>query len=141
MRQRLAHVVNSQRRNGGAGQRFHFDTGFVRDAHMAIDNGRIILQFNRYFAALKPERMTEWDQLVGTFCGHGARDNRGLENGPFGGVNIVTLYGLPDFSGQQHAGTGMGKAQGNGLVGYIDHGRAIFIIYMRKHGGIASYRY
>ena len=69
MRQCLAHVVNGQGGNAGAGEGLHFNAGFVMHTHGAADHGRIAVEINGDAAALEAERVTDRAlKLVGETC-------------------------------------------------------------------------
>jgi hypothetical protein len=55
VRQRLAHVVNGQRRDAGAGEGLHFDAGLVVHAHRAANHGRVAFEVDDHAAALEAQ--------------------------------------------------------------------------------------
>ena len=62
VRQSFAHIINGECCDRRAGQRLHFDTGFVMHTTGAVDNRLVTFDppyDNRNFAVLKAQRMTK----------------------------------------------------------------------------------
>ena len=81
VRQRLAHVVDGERGDGRAGQRFHLHAGAMRRAHRAVDGELACVRpVDRDAAAVDRQRMAERDQFVGALDRHRAGDDRGVDD-------------------------------------------------------------
>ena len=77
--------------------------------------------------------MAEGNQLTGALGAHRAGDDRGLEHGALGGLDIATGKGSTDDRRQNHAGPRMCSAAGHGLAADIHHGGLILVIHMGQH--------
>src|SRR5688572_25775055 len=68
MRQRLAHVVNRQRRNTGSSESLHLDARLVMHGHRAPNHRVIAIHIDGERALLDSQRMTKRNQLVRALC-------------------------------------------------------------------------
>jgi hypothetical protein len=73
VRHGLEHVINGQRGDTGARQRFHFHPGLMMHLAFAVDDDVSVLQFNGDLAIIETKRMTEWNQFVGLLGSAGRR--------------------------------------------------------------------
>src|SRR3954470_2186864 len=64
VRQRLAHVVDRQRRNARPSQCLHLDSSLVMHGYRAANDSIVAIHIDGELAVLDAERMTERDQLV-----------------------------------------------------------------------------
>ena len=91
VRQRLDHVVDGERGNGRAGERFHFDAGLVLDATRALDDGRVVDEADVDRALFEAERMTERNEFVRALGSHDARDDRRREHRALAACDLVAF--------------------------------------------------
>lgn len=89
VRQRFAHVVDRQRSNASAGERFHFYAGFMMNRHCTVNDRFIVLHIDMQFAVFNTERMTEGYQLMGALGSQRAGDDRGVKHRSLAGAEVL----------------------------------------------------
>jgi hypothetical protein len=135
MRQRLAHVIDRQRRDRGAGKSFHLDTGPVMDRDRAADHGLVVvLHLDGDVAAVERERVAERDQLVRALGCHHASDDRGVEDRPFLRREACLRQCACHGGGEAHPGFSDGAARGRGLSAHVHHRRPAICIDVCQSG-------
>src|ERR1044071_6600724 len=95
-----------------------------------LSGGRIRLYLD--LAVVEWKRMTERDELAGSFCAHHAGDDRALKNRAFFRRDLSIAQEGRELGGQRDKSNGMRAPAGHGLVAHIDHRRPILRIEVRK---------
>src|SRR3546814_10427307 len=74
--------------------------------------------------AVDGQRVAERDQFMGALDGHGAGDDRGLDDAALGALQPAGAQLRRDGRRELHPAFGDGFARGDGLGGHVNHGGA-----------------
>jgi hypothetical protein len=133
VRQRLAHVVHRQRRDRGAGQRFHLHAGAVGGGDGAFDPQLALgVPVDGDAAAVDRQRMAERDQFMRALHRQGTGDDRGFDDAALGAPQPAGAQLRGDGGREAHAAFGHGRARGHRLGRDIDHCRPAIAVDVRQ---------
>ena len=85
------------------------------------------------FAVLEPERVAKRDQLMGTFGGHHACNDRGLKYRSLRRIDITVRQRIPDRFRKIDYGLRPRRPLACGLCTDIHHARLVAVVDMGKH--------
>jgi hypothetical protein len=135
----FTHVVQCERGDRRAGERFHLDAGFRVGLRAAGDENfrRAIgcrrLVFDGDFTIIQRERMTERDEFARALGAHDAGQNRRLKYRAFLRRDIAVAQQRRQRRRQHHDGPSLRDAVGHGLGADIDHRGLTLGVEVGKH--------
>src|SRR4030095_11478638 len=116
---RLAHVVNSEQRDGHADQGFHFYSGLCDGLCSTFHFCSFVRRNNVDFNIPERERVTEWNQLRSLFCSLNTGDPRSREDVPL--CDLILCDQFKCCSLELNLSTRNRPSLTHRLCRYIDH--------------------
>jgi hypothetical protein len=124
----FAHVINGERRNARAGERFHFDTGLVMHAHGAANHRGIALQIDRDVAVFQSQWMTEGYEFMRALRTHDAGDDGRVEHRALRRFDCIVAQRGGDRGRESHPRFGHRGPFGWRFPADVDHGGPLFAV-------------